>query len=90
MSKTGPPLCSICGNNHSARDPHKWGASKDEKAPKNTKPNKKSVHNSKKPEPVYTIRQVSIRQLRSNMAKELSDLPFDIVRNGKVIGRVNK
>ena len=33
------------------------------------------------------MRKVSIRELRANLAKELNDLPFAIVKRGKVIAR---
>ena len=36
------------------------------------------------------MRKVNIRQLRSNLAKELSNLPFVITKNGKPIAKVNK
>ena len=36
------------------------------------------------------MRQVNIRQLRLNLAGELKNLPFEIVRNGKVVGTVTK
>lgn len=35
------------------------------------------------------MRQVSIRQFRANMAKELSDLPFELVKNGRRIAVVS-
>lgn len=34
------------------------------------------------------MRKVSVRALRANLLKELDDLPFEITRNGKVIGTV--
>ena len=38
----------------------------------------------------YTCRQANMRQLRSNMAAELKDLPFDILNRGVVVARVVK
>ena len=32
------------------------------------------------------MRQISIRELRSNMCTQLKDLPFEITKNGKIIG----
>ena len=49
---------------------------------------KERVHNPEKAKDVYTIRQVSIRQLRANLAGELRNLPFDIVKSGIVIANV--
>ena len=43
-----------------------------------------------KPIDEYTTRQVNMRQLRSNMASELKDLPFDILNRGVVVARVVK
>jgi len=37
-----------------------------------------------------TMRQVSVRHLRANLARELKDMPFEVVRNGTVIARVVK
>ena len=34
---------------------------------------------------MYTMRQVNIRTLRMNFAKELKNLPFEITRNGKIV-----
>lgn len=34
------------------------------------------------------MRQVNIRQLRSGLAGELSDLPFEVTKNGIVIAKV--
>ena len=47
------------------------------------------VHKPEKAKDVYTVRQVSIRQLRANLAGELRDLPFDIIKSGVVIATVN-
>ena len=33
------------------------------------------------------MRKVSIRELRANLAKELDNLPFEIVKRGKVIAK---
>jgi len=46
----------------------------------------KSVHNVK--DVCTQIREVSIRQFRSNMATELKSLPFRIIKNGRVIAVV--
>ena len=37
---------------------------------------------------VHNVRQVGIRQLRANLSKELTDLPFEITKGGVVIARV--
>lgn len=34
------------------------------------------------------MRQVSIREFRANMAKELTDLPFELVKRGEVLAVV--
>lgn len=34
------------------------------------------------------MRQISIKQLNKHLSAELNDLPFEITRNGKVIGGV--
>jgi len=34
------------------------------------------------------MREVSIREFRRNMAKELGDLPFMLTRNGEILGVV--
>lgn len=34
------------------------------------------------------MRQVNIREFRMNMAGELGDLPFELMRNGKPIARI--
>lgn len=34
------------------------------------------------------MRQVSIKQLNKHLSAELNDLPFEITKNGKVIGGV--
>jgi len=36
------------------------------------------------------VRRVSIRQFRANMAKELKDLPFEIIKHGGSAGFVYK
>ena len=46
------------------------------------------VHRPEKAKDVYTVRQVSIRQLRANLAGELRNLPFDIIKSGAVIAAV--
>lgn len=86
MSQTGAPYCRLCETNHWQREPHNW---KDV-----VKKVNKCVHKTKKtiakPEEAYTNRQVGVRALRQGLAKELSDLPFDIIKNGQVIARVTK
>ena len=97
-SQTSAPFCKVCEHYHSGRDPHIWdGEPKTKKEVVYTLRKKaetiikKRVHNPEKPKDVCTqYRKVNIRQLRTNMAKELLDLPFDIIRNGKVIARVEK
>jgi hypothetical protein len=32
------------------------------------------------------MRQVSIRNLRANLSKELNNLPFEVIKHGKVVG----
>ena len=49
---------------------------------------KERVHRPEKAKDVYTVRQVSIRQLRANLAGELRNLPFDIIKSGAVIATV--
>ena len=34
------------------------------------------------------MKQVSIREFRANMNKHLSELPFELMKNGKVVGKV--
>jgi len=51
---------------------------------------KERVHKPEKTKDVYTIRQVSIRQLRANLAGELHNLPFEIVKNKVLVAVVNK
>ena len=96
-SNTSAPKCMVCGFNHWLRDPHKWG---DEPKKKDiierlkvrvgTQEALRRVHKSKKDDKVYTMRKIGIRELRANLSRELSDLPFDIIKNGKVIARVDK
>ena len=50
---------------------------------------KERVHSPEKEKDVYTIRQVSIRQLRANLAGELRNLPFEIIKSGIAIATVN-
>lgn len=98
MSLTSAPKCKVCGFNHWLRDPHKWPdepvsikeivSTLTKRVHNPKKKAEKRVHNTEKPKDVYTIRQVSIRQFRMNMSKELSSLPFEIVRSGKVIAKV--
>ena len=95
------PKCRLCGENHWANEDHKWPDT-DTAHIRNAvefKP-KKSVHNSIKPTDVVTksvhnddkvctqIREVSIRKLRANLSTELKTLPFNIIKNGKVIATV--
>jgi len=91
---TQSPKCRLCGHVHPLGAPHIWSTEKGDKPAKRVhnaeKKPQKRVHSEKKTEDVYTVRQVNIRQLRANLAGELKDLPFDIVRNGKVVGRVDK
>jgi len=98
---TQSPKCRLCGHRHRLGAPHVWDTEEKEKGitikkviekcvHKANKQPEKRVHNEKKAEDVYTIRNVSIRQLRANLAQELRELPFDIVRNGTVIARVTK
>jgi len=63
--------------------------SEPQKSVHNPEGREESVHNSAVAEDkVYTIRQVNIRGLRSGLSKELSDLPFEITKNGVVIATV--
>lgn len=103
-SNTGPPKCSVCGGYHRLGAPHVWAEPvkpkeivesvhkpklKVIKRPSSVhKKSKVCVHKEEKQDSVYTIRQVGVRQLRNAIAKELTDLPFDIVKRGKVIARV--
>lgn len=57
---------------------------------KEAKDSPKSVHNVKNEVDVCTqLREVSIRKLRANLSSELRDLPFKIVKSGKVIAIVS-
>ena len=82
------------------RDPHVW---KDE--PKDIVATlKDKVHTIKsRPKPKKSrpdliikeksrpeIRGIAIKELYKSLSKELKDLPFDILKNGKVIARVDK
>jgi len=85
------PKCRLCGSSHWSGEPHKW---LEADITKESKPTKR-VHNAPKecvhsPKEVYTIREVSIRQFRSKMAAELKDLPFNLVRSGKVVAVVRE
>jgi len=85
------PKCSICGKKHWSREPHDWGNAPllDPSIPKSVhKPVEKRVHKSEKKEEVYTMRRIGIRELRANLARELSNLPFEIEKNGIVIAVV--
>lgn len=85
------PMCRSCNSSHWSSEPHKWPDTNTAHIRDAEKfiPTKR-VHKTKEETKVCTqIRKVSIRQLRANLAKELNDLPFDIIKNGKVIGRVN-
>ena len=88
-SITGPAKCKVCGSNHWDRDPHIW---KDEPEPKKIVATlkKKVATITDTPKNVATIRQVSIRQLNSNISKHFSNLPFEVTKNGKVIARVER
>ena len=103
-SNTGPSYCKLCETNHWQRDgcnfkdeptPKKIVATLKKKvATMSTQEPVKRVHKPNKrvqdtPQ-VYTIRKVGMRRLRSSFASELKDLPFDIVKNGIVIARVEK
>ena len=103
-SATSAAMCPICNHRHSLRDPHIWDTVSHSvgtvpAGAKITTTSSQCVHNTPKkanvytdkPKPddiVYTTRRVSIRQLRANLATELIDLPFEIIKNGVVIARV--
>ena len=98
-SNTSAPKCMVCGGNHWLRDPHKWADTDTAhiRGAKEFKPKdivatlkKKVATITDTPKNVATIRQVSIRQLNSNISKHFSNLPFDVTKNGKVIARVDK
>ena len=101
-SITGPAKCKVCGSNHWDRDPHIW---KDEPEPKKIVATlKEKVHTIKsrpkpkasRPKPIIEeksrpeIRGIAIKELYKSLSKELKDLPFDILKNGKVIARVDR
>jgi hypothetical protein len=84
------PKCRLCGANHWSGEPHKFEpdapALREKVA---TIP--KCVHKTEDPKEVCTqLREVNIRQFRSKMADELNNLPFNLVRNGKVIAVVRE
>jgi len=93
------PKCRLCGENHWGNESHKWSTGISPKdvatqgvhnSTKKVKPSPKRVHNVEIKDEVCTqVREVSIRQFRGNMASELRDLPFRIVKNGKVIAIVS-
>jgi len=87
------PKCSICGSKHWGREAHKWVNPDDgvHKSVDKIRKSSKSVHNKPKVEDkVYTMRRVGIREFRKNMARELDDLPFELMRSGKVIAVVRE
>jgi len=74
-------------------EPHDWGNAPflDPSIPKSVhKPVEKRVHKPEKGEEAYTMRRVGIREFRKNMARELDDLPFELMRSGKVIAVVRE
>ena len=99
-SRTSAPKCKVCKNNHSPRDPHIWNDEpkdivatlrekvhtiKSRPKPKKSRPGP-IIEEKSRPE----IRGIAIKELYKSLSKELRDLPFDILKNGKVIARVEK